>query len=64
MVSWKTLTANSITVDKIVLYGSYAKGTPQPHSDIDLAVISPDFKGKKIMEYRRHLRDCWGNICL
>ncbi|NLD35846.1 MAG: nucleotidyltransferase domain-containing protein [Desulfatiglans sp.] len=56
----KTLTANSITVDKIVLYGSYAKGTPQPHSDIDLAVISPDFKGKKIMEIQTTLAGLLG----
>lgn len=46
----KTLTANRIAVDKIILYGSYAKGTPRPHSDIDLAIISPDFKGKKMFE--------------
>ena len=29
----------------IVLYGSYAKGEPHEWSDIDLAVISPDFEG-------------------
>lgn len=46
----KTLTANHIAVDKIILYGSYAKGTQRAHSDIDLAVISPNFRGKKIFE--------------
>jgi predicted nucleotidyltransferase len=34
-----------ITVDAIVLYGSYARGTAYELSDIDLAVISSDFEG-------------------
>jgi uncharacterized protein len=46
----KILTSNRIAVEKIILYGSYAKGTPRAHSDIDLAIISPDFKGKKMFE--------------
>jgi predicted nucleotidyltransferase len=50
-----TLTANRIAVDKIILYGSYAKGTPRPYSDIDIAIISPDFKGKKIFEIQATL---------
>lgn len=51
----KTLAANSIVVDKIVLYGSYAKGNPRAHSDIDLAIISPNFKGKKLLEIQATL---------
>jgi len=51
----KILTTNSIAVEKIVLYGSYAKGTPRPHSDIDLAIISPDFRGKKMFEIQATL---------
>ncbi|HLB95677.1 MAG TPA: nucleotidyltransferase domain-containing protein [Patescibacteria group bacterium] len=30
-------------VDKVILFGSYAYGRPQRRSDIDIAVISPDF---------------------
>jgi uncharacterized protein len=56
----KTLTENSIAVDKIILYGSYAKGNPRPHSDIDIAVISPNFKGKKIMERQTTLAGLLG----
>jgi len=33
-----------IHVKKILLYGSYAAGNPREHSDIDLIVISQDFK--------------------
>lgn len=34
-----------IHVEKVILFGSYSRGTPRPWSDIDLAVISPDFHG-------------------
>lgn len=51
----KTLAANRIVVDKLILYGSYAKGTPRDHSDIDIAVISPSFKGKKMLETQAEL---------
>ena len=34
----KLLTNHKENINKIVLYGSYAKGTYQPDSDIDLAV--------------------------
>ena len=33
----------NITIEKILLFGSYAKGTPHPYSDIDLAVFSSCF---------------------
>ena len=32
----------SITIDKAVLYGSYAKGSANENSDIDLIIISKD----------------------
>ena len=34
---------NRITIEKILLFGSYAKGHPHKYSDIDLAVFSPQF---------------------
>jgi uncharacterized protein len=34
-----------IRVQRVVLFGSYAEGRPRPWSDIDLAVVSPDFHG-------------------
>ena len=34
-----------ISVEAIILYGSYANGRPHEYSDIDVAVISPDFEG-------------------
>jgi predicted nucleotidyltransferase len=34
-----------VRVDRVILFGSYAEGKPRPWSDIDLAVVSPDFHG-------------------
>jgi len=39
----KVLREQGIRVDQIVLFGSYAKGDANEWSDIDIAVISPDF---------------------
>lgn len=36
------LEKHNIRITKVILYGSYAKGTPKPYSDIDLVIISPD----------------------
>lgn len=38
-----------IPVEKVLLFGSYAKDNPKPDSDIDLIVVSPAFaKGRYI----------------
>lgn len=34
-----------IPVHKVILFGSYAMGCPEPHSDLDLAIVSPAFEG-------------------
>jgi uncharacterized protein len=33
-----------IRVEAIILYGSYSRGTAYEYSDIDVAVVSPDFE--------------------
>lgn len=40
----RLLRNEGISVSKILVFGSYAKGNAQPWSDIDLAVISPQFR--------------------
>ena len=40
----------NIDSKKIILYGSYAKGNPREDSDIDLIVISDDFKDMNLRE--------------
>lgn len=45
--------------DKLVLYGSYAKGTHSPESDVDLAVFFRDSANPPLIEeYRRLARIC------
>jgi predicted nucleotidyltransferase len=39
-----------INVEKVILFGSYAKGTYNEWSDIDLAVVSNDFKGIRLID--------------
>ena len=34
-------------IDKVILFGSYAKGSPHEYSDIDLALISSDLDPKR-----------------
>ncbi len=33
-----------ITVERVILFGSFAKGSAQKDSDIDLIIVSKDFK--------------------
>lgn len=42
----KALSAENIKVLKIILFGSYASGNYRSDSDIDLVIISDDFKDK------------------
>jgi predicted nucleotidyltransferase len=39
-----------IPVHEVILFGSYAQGKAEEHSDIDLAVISDWFEGKPAIE--------------
>lgn len=39
-----TLRADNLPIEKVVLFGSYAKGKQNKWSDVDLCVVSPKFK--------------------
>jgi len=45
-----TLIKLGIKPARIILYGSFAKGSPREDSDIDLIVVSEDFKKMNIRE--------------
>ena len=38
-----------LPIDRMILFGSYAKGKPHKDSDVDLIIVSPKFRG---MEFR------------
>jgi predicted nucleotidyltransferase len=42
-----------IRVEAAILYGSHINGQPHEWSDIDLAIISPDFEGRTRPERQR-----------
>jgi predicted nucleotidyltransferase len=46
----KALKREGINIDRVILYGSYAKGNVRPDSDIDVAVISKDFGKDRVEE--------------
>lgn len=39
-----SLQQDAVPIDRVVLFGSYAKGTQHRWSDIDLCIISPKFR--------------------
>jgi len=44
------VSARGIHVDKILLYGSYAANRQTPDSDLDVAIVSPDFGRDRFSE--------------
>ncbi len=46
----KILTDNEFPLKRAFLFGSYAKGTAQEWSDIDLAIVSDFFEGNRMKD--------------
>lgn len=42
-------------ITQAILFGSYARGSPKDESDIDVALVSPDFAQKDEMEILQDL---------
>lgn len=53
---YATLVQENFNVDRILLYGSYAKGTPNQNSDIDIAVIVDGIEGDYLAEQAKLFR--------
>jgi predicted nucleotidyltransferase len=51
--------AKHVTIDKVILYGSWASGNPTELSDIDLAIFSPDFGKHKLKELQLLSKLAW-----
>ncbi len=49
---WVSELDREFDVTHAYLFGSYAKGHPTKWSDIDVAVVSPNFKGIRFYDYR------------
>jgi predicted nucleotidyltransferase len=55
------LQKNNFHIEKAILYGSYANGTSNEWSDIDIALVSNDFEGCRIKDKNR-IRDIKAKI--
>ena len=50
----------NIVVSKAYIFGSYINGKPTQWSDIDLAIVSPAYKGIRFLDYKLtlpHIKD-------
>jgi len=56
-----SIISNEIVIEKVFLFGSYAKGTYHRDSDIDIAVYSKEFSSETRVEDMTHLLNkTWG----
>ncbi len=46
----RELEKENISIERAILFGSYAQGTNTPWSDIDLALFSSDFEGDRFKD--------------
>jgi len=53
----KQLEQNGLHVSKVILFGSQAKGEATEDSDVDIVVLSDDFRNKDIFERVRLTMD-------
>ncbi|MDW7761892.1 MAG: nucleotidyltransferase domain-containing protein [Acidobacteriota bacterium] len=47
------LNKSGIPVEKVLLFGSWARGNPRRESDVDIALISPVFTGDRFLDRRK-----------
>jgi predicted nucleotidyltransferase len=53
------LKANGINVEKTFIYGSHASGLSHDDSDVDLAIVSPDFGKDRFEEGKFLFKLAW-----
>jgi len=53
------LTAKGIHVEKAILYGSHTPRNIRPGSDLDIAIVSPDFGKDRYEERKMLLQLAW-----
>jgi predicted nucleotidyltransferase len=55
----KAIKVTGIRIERVVLYGSYASGRAHSESDLDIAVVSPDFGKDRFEEGVKLNRIAW-----
>ncbi len=56
VTEYANLLRERISLDKVILFGSFARGQQHPDSDIDVAVISSDFSGDRLEDQLQLMR--------
>lgn len=56
ITQYAKLLLGHIKVEKVILFGSFARGNQQKDSDIDVAVISSDFSGNRLEDQLQLMR--------
>ncbi|MEW5944759.1 MAG: nucleotidyltransferase domain-containing protein [bacterium] len=60
----KCLEKNGIRVSKIIVFGSHARGTAARESDIDMIIVSGDFRGKGLLKRAEMIGDAeYKTVC-
>lgn len=55
----EALIKKGLRIQKMILFGSYACDKARPESDIDIAVVSPDFGKDRFEEGKMLLQAAW-----
>jgi predicted nucleotidyltransferase len=53
------LAKKGVRIEQVILYGSYASGNVRSGSDLDLAIVSPDFGKDRFEEGKLLLQTAW-----
>jgi predicted nucleotidyltransferase len=54
-----TLAKKGVRIEQVILYGSYVSGNVHSGSDLDLAIVSPDFGKDRFEEGKLLLQTAW-----
>jgi predicted nucleotidyltransferase len=55
----QALLGRGVNVDKAIIFGSYASGSFSEESDIDVAIVSPDFGKDRFEEGKMLFQAAW-----
>ena len=57
--SFRGLVNNDYPIEKMIFFGSRAKGKPHRYSDIDLVIVSPKFRKLDFIQRGSKMYDYW-----
>lgn len=52
----KEILQNVVSLRKVILFGSFAKNTQHPHSDVDICLVADDFIGLAFIDMDKFIK--------